>query len=307
MNSETTTPALLKESEWGIFWHRPLRAESLALVRIALGLALLSDLLFQYLPNLAYFYGPEGVAPAGINDEYLAKRWRWTILFFHTDDMKVVGILFAVWLIAVVCMLIGWKTRWMTILAWFMTMCFLNRNPNLKNGGDDTMQVTIFLMMFLPAGQVFSLDAWLRRSRGETVSHWISPWPLRLLQLQLCVIYFTTGLAKLRGDTWLDGTSLFNALNDATMTRWSYAQLPIPFHLTQVMTWTTLAWESCFVLLVMWSRTRKWALYFGICLHLGIWISLEVGWFSLYTLSLYPAWITSAWWEKRIPTGEPLE
>lgn len=300
--SDETLP-LANESDWSYFWHRPLRAESLALVRICLGLAMLTDLLFQHLPNLGFFYGPEGVAPAGINDDYLASRWRWTILLFHTDDMTVLYAVFAVWALSVFGMMIGWQTRLMTIVAWFLTLCFLNRNPNLKNGGDDTMQVVLFLLMFFPSGQVFSLDAWLRQRRGLPVNRWISPWPLRLLQMQLCVIYLTTGIAKLRGDTWVDGSSLFNALNDIGMTRWSYVQLPLPYWLTAGLTWGTIVWECGFVFLVLWRRTRLLALLAGIGLHIGIYLSIEVGWFSFYTLAMYPAWIPASWWENHLPTG----
>ena len=65
-------------SFWTRFWHEPVRAERLALMRIFLGVALLTDLLFQYLPNLMDFFGPTGVAPRGLHDEYQMRSWRWT-------------------------------------------------------------------------------------------------------------------------------------------------------------------------------------------------------------------------------------
>ena len=47
-------------SWWTRFWHDPVRAEPLALFRIFLGVALLTDQLFQLLPNIDEFFGPYG-------------------------------------------------------------------------------------------------------------------------------------------------------------------------------------------------------------------------------------------------------
>ena len=44
-------------------------------MRICLGLALLTDQLFQYLPNLMEFFGPTGVAPQGLHDAYQLRKW----------------------------------------------------------------------------------------------------------------------------------------------------------------------------------------------------------------------------------------
>lgn len=56
-----------------------------------------------------------------------------------------------------------------------------------------------FLMIFVPANRVFSLDA-MRRPGGETVP----AWSLWILRFQMGVVYFFGGIAKLNGD-WLRG------------------------------------------------------------------------------------------------------
>ena len=77
-------------------------------------------------------------------------------------------------------------------------MCWLSRNPNILNGGDDTLQVALFLLMLSPSGKALSLDAWLRRRFfGQSGPDWVPPWSIRVMQIQLCIIYLTTGLAKL--------------------------------------------------------------------------------------------------------------
>jgi hypothetical protein len=293
---------------WTRFWHAPLRAERLALTRILLGAALLAEQLFEYLPHFGELFGPGGVAPAGLHDAAQLGHWRWTVLFFHTDDLAVLYPVFGLWVAATAALTLGWRTRLMNVVVWFLTMCFVNRNPRVLNGGDDVLQVGLFLLMLAPSGRALSLDA--RRPRGSGPA-FTPAWPVRVLQVQLCMIYLSTGLAKLKGDgpfsgTWWAGTSVHYALNDVTMSRWSFAQLPLPFWLTAALTYVSVWWEVLFTPLALGRRTRRWALAYGVLFHAGVWLTLEVGWFSFYTLALYGVWVPCAFWQKwRPPAGDP--
>jgi len=297
-------------TRWQRFWHEPVRAERLAVTRILVAIALLTDQLFQFWPHLATFYGPEGVAPAGVHDEWLLQNWRWTILVFNTDDLTVVIGLFWLRVALTVAFLVGWHTRVVSVALWYMTMCFINRNPALRNGAEDVLMVGLFLMMFAPSGRAFSLDRLreLRRHGPRVQQPPLTPaWPVRLIQIQVCMIYLTTGLAKLLRNfdgtnwfegTWWDGSSLHYVLNDTTMSRWSYAQFPVPFWMTAILTYASVWWETLFTPLVMFRWTRKWTLWFGVLFHLGIYFTIEVGWFSFYTLALYGVWIPGEFWDR---------
>jgi hypothetical protein len=61
-----------------------------------------------------------------------------------------------------------------------------------------------FVLIFVPAHAVWSIDAWRsRRSRAETVP----AWSLWLVRTQIGIAYFFGGIAKLNGD-WLRGEPL---------------------------------------------------------------------------------------------------
>src|SRR5437764_4646260 len=102
-----------RASWWTRFWHEPVRAERLALVRILFALALLGDQLLQYVPRFADLFGPDGVGYAGLNDAYQLSKWRWTILLTGTDDLSILWPAFWVWVGATVLFLIGFQTRLM--------------------------------------------------------------------------------------------------------------------------------------------------------------------------------------------------
>lgn len=291
-------------TKWNQFWHKPVRAERLALTRILLALSLLTDQLFQYLPNLEEFFGPTGMAPKGLHDAYQLRHWRITVLLFNHDEPWVVQPLFTLWVGLTFCWLIGWQTRVMNVFVWFLTLLFINRNPNILNGGDDTMQVALFLLMLSPCGRALSVDSWLRHRReGPAEADYTPAWPVRLIQIQLCLIYVSTGLVKLQGTgpfegTWWEGTSIHYVLNYVTMSRWAFTQFPQPFWLTSTLTYLSVWWEVLFPLLVLFRWTRTPALVFGLLFHQGIWFTIEVGWFSFYTMSYYGVWVPCWFWER---------
>src|SRR5262249_13975116 len=112
-----------------------------------------------------------------------------------------------------------------------------------------------------------------------------------------------SGLIKPEGvewftGTWWDGTSIHYALNYLTMARYSYASLPLPFWLTKIMTYTTVWWEVFFPLLVSFRWTRWPALAMGITFHIGIWLTLAIGWFGFYMIALYGVWVPDEWWAR---------
>ena len=292
------------ERRWVTFWHKPVRAERLAMMRVFLALALLADELLQFLPNMAEFYGPEGIGAAGNFDDRQLRMWRVTYFFFGTDNLSILLPVFWVWVAVTLALLVGWRTRWMSILVWFLTRCFAERNPNIIYGGDSVLSAALFLLMLAPCGEALSVDAWRNRRPGLLEGPaLIPPWSLRLIQIQLCLIYLSAGLAKVQGDgwfqgTWWYGTSLHYFLNDTTMARWSYAEFPIPFWLTMPMTYVLASWEVLFSFLVMNRRTRPWCLLFGVMVHLGILATVAIDWFVFYTLAFYAVWIPDWFWQR---------
>jgi len=63
------------------WWAKPVRAERLAVLRICLGLVLLSDLLFTYLPGLDAFFSASGIAdPQAYAWYWKAPKANWSLL-----------------------------------------------------------------------------------------------------------------------------------------------------------------------------------------------------------------------------------
>jgi hypothetical protein len=193
-----------------------------------------------------------------------------------------------VWAAATVLLLVGFATRWSAVLVWLLSTSFAHINTFIDNSGDTVRGIILFYLMLCPCGAAWSLDDWLARRRGlhRGVIH-VSPWPLRLLFIQMIFIYWMNGLYKVVGSDWPQGASYYYVMCDLAVTRFSFAQLPLPYWLTWGLTELVLFWEVTFPLWMPFRRTRVAALCLGALFHLGTMVQMELGGFAPYMLCLY--------------------
>ena len=151
-------------------------------------------------------------------DWLLALYYRFSLFHIRADPPFVYGV-FAATLAAVTLMILGIKTRVSTIVSWFLVNSIYGYSPIFFSGGDTVLRVFLFLGMLTRWGEAYSLDSWWRRKRELLAGasqlpplRLIPAWPLRIMMLQLAIIYCATGALK-SGHTWMDGTALFFALN----------------------------------------------------------------------------------------------
>ncbi|MGI9034387.1 MAG: HTTM domain-containing protein [Acidimicrobiales bacterium] len=278
---------------WNSFWFRPQSTSTLAVVRVCLALVLLAWALTLG-PDLLSFFGSRGILPRQPGYATSGQRGAWSLLGFNPGNGAIIGFYFA-FIVALLCLLVGFQTRVAAVLVFCGIVSFTRRDPYVFNSGDYLLRVMAFYLMLAPAGAALSVDRWRKARRGE-VNFWEhpkrAPWPLRLMQLQLSVIYLATVWAKTGGTTWRDGTATIYALRIQFITR-----LPLPHLMTRsllmsnLLTYGTLATELALGTLVWNRRLRPWVLCLGVGFHLAIDYMLRVGFFSYGMLVLYLAFI----------------
>ena len=139
------------------------------------------------------------------------------------------------------------------------------RNPFVFNSGDGLIRVIAFYLMFAPSGESLSLDRW-RRAR-ETFWEFPAraPWALRLMQVQLSILYLASVWAKLAGETWNNGTAVSYALRLEDLQRFEPpTALATSELVSNLLTYGTIAVEASLGVLV-WNRTlRPYVLALGV-------------------------------------------
>ena len=119
-------------------------------------------------------------------------------------------------------------------------------------------------------------------------------WPLRLMRIQMAVMYLTSGLFKLIGPGWRSGSTVYYATTQNIYGRVLHVY-PLPQGIDWILTalsYATVLWEITFPLMMLHRVTRTAAILIGVGMHLGIGATMEVGPFSLMMLVCYSAFIS---------------
>ncbi len=270
---------------WRRFWFQPEPTATLALVRVAFGLVTIGWTL-ALLPELSALFGSTGVLPSQPGG-----AGTWGLMAVLPQHVAVIVCALGL-LISSACLLVGYRTRLAAALVFAGLVSFQRRNPFVFDSGDSLLRIIALYLALSPAGESLSIDR-LRRAGDR---FWESPsramWPLRLMQIQLSVIYLATLWIKARGSAWNEGTAVSYALRLRDLHRF-----PVPHFLTSsvvvsgLLTYGTLAIELSLALLVWNRRARPWVLGLGVALHLGIEYSIRVGFLTLGMLVLYVAFV----------------
>jgi len=285
-------------SKWNHFWFQPVHPGSLGVMRISLGLMLAASHLMLW-PDLVMLYGPEGPVPTNI---VTSGSYRWSYLDYIGND-EALHMVHGAGLIVFLLFALGWRTRTMAWLALLIQVAYHHRNPWCQHGGDRVFRLMTLYMALAPTGAAMSIDA-LRRKIPVVppiLSH-------RLIQLQLMVIYLFSGIEKVHGSSWLNGTANYYALATRNFQRFPGLLDPILSSAVgqwaiMATTWITVVWELAFTAMVLWKPTRRWALWIGVGVHVGIAATMMVGSFSFIMMWAYLAFVDpdklGAWGEQK--------
>lgn len=280
-----------------------LDARSLALFRMALGVLVTIDAVDR-LRDVTALYTNAGAFPAALAPP---TGVRWSIPFM-TGGVELAGPWMVLMALAGVALALGWRTRVATVVAWVLTISLQARNPWVMYGSDLVLRTMLFWAVFLPLGQVASLD----RRAGRATAPERTPFSAATVAytVQIAVLYWVTAVLK-SGRPWHDGTAGWYAVQVDTFTGpigvWA-RQVPIVLWLG---TWATLILEyaGSFLMFVpfktTWFRMAVVVAYIGF--HLSLEVMLQIGWFPWVSaacwLPLIPGavWDRLGWWESTAP------
>ncbi|MGW7102500.1 HTTM domain-containing protein [Streptomyces sp. NPDC054838] len=225
----------------------------------------------------AYLWGPDGAWPwqnftapdgqQGFSLYSVSRSSAWFDIVFH------LGMIFAL------LFMLGWKTRAMNVLHYVFLWSLHQRNPVLLDGGDNVTVIVLVFFVFIDSGARFSLDA--RRRKSKKVAD-PNPFHFRIgsllhnagvlaVILQICTVYLVSGMYKVQGRKWQNGTALYYILR-ANEFGWPGVNRFIYESATLVVTITyaTVFFQLAFTFLLLNGKWRVFAVAGGILMHLGI-------------------------------------
>jgi hypothetical protein len=271
---------------WNYFWfdsRSDAQLTILAIFRVCFCLVMFS-FYFSRAFDVEFFYSARGILPAWHAKHLEFFRYHPTI-FGDTTPLWLLQGLHTLFLGFLLSQALGLFTRISAVGTYFLHMMFLNRNLTAIFGVDMIGTFFLLYLCFANSNAKYSLDAKLGRAAKEQspLSH--IAW--RLMQLQVCVVYGFSGLEKCKGTRWWDGSALWDILSMGNLQRWDMsfvAHLPI---LLSAAVYVVLFWEIYFPVLVWVPRLRLPLLLFGVFMHIGIFLFMNLPGFGFMMISLY--------------------
>lgn len=264
---------------WDGLWarlHAPQDPRIPAALRILFG-ALLFARFLAYAPNALIQYGPDGFLPLEFA-KAAALPGSPSIFWILPDSNAVVITLWALATAQAFLLMIGWRSRFQAALLWFWFLSFWSRGMAFSDAGDQATRILLFLLIFMPLGARWSLDAWL----GAADDPRMSGLGLRLFRLKVVIVFLVAGYYKTLGDTWWDGTAMWHV--------WmmpGYAHnLPVPDGLytnlwtSRVLSWLTLVLEMLLPVAVWFRRSRAVSIAIAVLFHFGLIYLMNIFWFQ---------------------------
>jgi hypothetical protein len=287
---------------WSRFWFDPIGLWNLAVFRIIFA-GTLTVMYFSRQWDVGLFYTDQGILPRSLSHLILPEAFRPPFQLFFWSDAWV-PLVHGIFVLSLFFVCIGLFSRVFGVLAAYLHLAFLFRNYGVAFGVD---QITSFFLIYLALTQAdarLSVRSWLREKKGLAAlsGGFLTPIFYRLLQIQLCIIYVYSGMEKLKGQSWWDGTAVWSVMANSQMVIADFTWLRhVPF-LIVLISFSTILFELYFPVLVWVPAVRRYFLVAGVLFHAGIGLMMALWSFAVVMISPYvlfvPEEVVQAWVQK---------
>ena len=274
---------------WDDFWFSPASTFRLDLIRAGMGFWLL--LTYGTMsPDLLLLYGNDGILPLEQMQDYIEDPWLHSI-YFHFDAHWQFWLAHGIFLAACLGLMLGTLANVCKFIVLVGHLSYVHRNPGLIYGVDGITASILFALCLAPLGRHLALS---KRKTLPAPSAWGNAC-LRIIQLQMAVLFFYSGVEKLRGETWWSGDALWIALNNFEFNNLPVDLLAQHYWLVNLLVYATLLLELAYPFLIWGRGTRPLFLAVAIALHLGIAVLMGLYFFSGVMILGHLAFLRDEW------------
>lgn len=260
----------------------------LALTRIFLPLAALLPMLYR-LPHVRILFSADG-APQPLFE-----------LFGQANPIPVfpAPITVALYALMVFCLVsgsVGWRTRLSFAIGTplYIAMNLLDAVSTMTKYSVIASHLLVLLSLS-QCGAVWSVDAAIRRRRSPEPADppRVPIWPVRLMQLLFCFVYFGAAITKIQTDSFFSGEQMRYWM----LSNWNYENpvgelMAMWTPLLLISAYITVVWEILFAVLVWRPIGRFFAVGLGATFHFMTWVTLGLIVFPSICISGYLCFVT---------------
>lgn len=259
---------------WAQIFGMDLRA--LAAARIAIGLLLFADLLHR-LRFADVFLTADGVVPRQLFLEAYANFSFPSVHVANDSYPYQIGLL-CLQMAFAIALALGYRTQTCSVVSWYLLVSLHARAPMILNSGDSLLASLLFWGIFLPWGQLWSIDA-RNGAVGKMEGFKVCTAATVGWVMQMVCLYLFAALHKFH-PYWIEERSaVYYALSlGPHATQAASWLLPYP-GLLSLLSPLVLGLELSIALLLLapWPKIRFAVIGIAALMHLGFGLFLEIG------------------------------
>lgn len=261
-------------------------------------------------------------------------------VWFHVTNPDAMAAIHVMNLFIIALFTIGFFTRVTSVLTWLVVLSYIHRTNHVLFGMDTMMNILLIYLMIGNSGAALSIDRLIARYRAaraslrrcgtidEPTRAFLAQAPssaganlgIRLIQVHFCFIYLASGLAKLYGGAWWNGTAFWDVMVNPEFTLMKYEWFekslrwlvgndefgkPFYYLVTMIGVWFTWGLEISFPFLV-WTKARAFMLWMAVLLHAGIGVLMGLNLFELLMMTMLLVYLPPGVIRDRLRgTGQP--
>ncbi|MEW2166555.1 HTTM domain-containing protein [Streptomyces sp. NPDC007084] len=280
---------------------RPVSLYAAAVLRAGYGLLYLIFLVREF-PHRAEIWGPDSPwTPALAHDLFAQTGWNSVLTL--SDSHAYFELCYALAVVTSALFMLGWRTRFLSLLFAVVVASFHARAIFMTDGGDNLILLMSLYLVLTASGRRWSLDA--RRARRRRAAHPV-PWPRQernstrqlraarttlttvihncgmfVIAAQVCFLYGSAGLYKVQGASWGAGTALHYVLNLRLFQPWPGLSHLVDQHtvLIAIAGYLTVLLQVAFPF-VLFGRLKYPVLVMLLGMHTGIALLMGLPLFS---------------------------
>lgn len=240
--------------------------------------------IISLIPDFSSIYSENSYIPPIINKSFL-NPYDLTIYWiadfaslYGIPNTIVVIVILGVYFLSLVMMFLGTARVLFSVISLVTHVMLINSSFFFSYGADYFITFSLFLCLLLSINSKF-----------------VKSFAIRLLQIQLCIVYFFAGFGKMLGTDWWDGNAIWYVFNNFIV-EYPVSIMPVFRSVFIIFSLFTVFLEISYPLFINYARTRKYCLFFVICMHIAIAVMM-----GLYTFGGIMIILNLIAWERYFP------
>lgn len=257
------------------FYREEYHFQAMNLMRKAIYVYLLYFMIIA-LPNAPQIWGPESMVLAYPVDIYSTSFF--LNLLFHPALAPYFYVFIILQMVFLLLGIFSILPRLSGIMIFILTMNLSNRMYLMNTGGEQLLLVLLFFLMFFSH----------KEEKKNELQLLINNTVYMACFFQLVVLYFFSGIYKLYGEEWLNGSAMFmSVMMDEFTHPLLKENLTTNNWILTIGTYVSLGYQLLFPYFIWFKKFRTYFLWVGLLFHFSIAILLGIFDFGIIMMISY--------------------